>query len=109
MKECVESGVPAAIALDGPRGPIYESKPGIQFLSNVLGYPVVPAATSAGRAWILESTWCRYMLPYPFTRCVIVMGKPIQPPVALDHLNQIMMATLEHADSLVGRTPEGRT
>ncbi|UCF78608.1 MAG: DUF374 domain-containing protein, partial [Candidatus Eiseniibacteriota bacterium] len=58
MKRCMETaGVPGAFALDGPRGPIYRSKPGIQLLSNKLGYPIVSAMTSARRAWLLRSTW----------------------------------------------------
>ncbi len=106
IRERVESGVPGAFALDGPKGPIYRSKPGIQFLSNKLDYPVVPVATSARRAWLLKSTWCRYMLPRPFTECVIMVGKPMQPPVELNQLDEAMMATLSSADTLVGRTPE---
>ena len=73
----IDEGCGAAFSLDGPRGPIYKSKPGILFLSQKTGYPISPVATSANRAWILKSTWCHYMIPKPFAKCYIGAGKPI--------------------------------
>ena len=73
----VEGGCSAGFSLDGPRGPIHKSKPGILFLSQKTGYPIVPGATSADRAWVLKSTWCHYMIPKPFAKCYIKAGKPI--------------------------------
>ncbi|MBC7188293.1 MAG: DUF374 domain-containing protein, partial [Calditrichaeota bacterium] len=82
IKKAIEAGHPAAFAVDGPHGPAFQAKPGILFLAEKLGLPLAPVATSAKPAWILESTWCRYLLPKPFARCVAVIGKPI-PPRAL--------------------------
>ena len=78
MKKEIEKGFSGAFALDGPRGPIYKSKPGILFLAKKFDYPIIPTATSAGRCWILKSTWCHYMLPKPFSRCYISMGRPMR-------------------------------
>ena len=77
MKRLVEQGHSAGFALDGPTGPIYESKPGILFLAQKLGLPVVTVAASASPAWVLRSTWCRYMFPRPFARCAIIVGQPV--------------------------------
>ncbi|MFH1502604.1 MAG: peptide-methionine (R)-S-oxide reductase MsrB [Candidatus Eisenbacteria bacterium] len=77
MKSAIEQGHPAAFALDGPGGPDRRSKPGILFLARKLGYPVVPAATSASRAWRIPGTWCRYLLPLPFAACVVKLGRPL--------------------------------
>ena len=77
MKRALESGCSAAFAVDGPSGPMYKSKPGILYLARKLGYPIVPVATSSRPSWRIRSTWCLYMMPTPFSRCLIVMGKPL--------------------------------
>jgi len=76
-KRALAEGYSAAIALDGPRGPVYRSKPGILFLAAKVGYPVVPLTYAAEKAWILKRTWCRYMIPKPFSRCLVAMGAPV--------------------------------
>lgn len=77
MKKVVEKGVGGALAVDGPRGPYRRTKPGILFLAAKLGYPIVPLTFSADRYWILESTWDKFMIPKPFSRCIVAMGRPI--------------------------------
>jgi lysophospholipid acyltransferase (LPLAT)-like uncharacterized protein len=66
-----------AIAVDGPRGPIYEVKQGITSLAGKLGKPIVPVVMSAKRSWVLKKTWDKYVIPKPFTECVIMYGEPI--------------------------------
>ena len=78
MVEALRSGKCVALAVDGPRGPIYEVKQGITYLAGKLDKPIVPVIMSAERSWILEKIWDKYMLPKPFTRCVIMYGDPIQ-------------------------------
>jgi lysophospholipid acyltransferase (LPLAT)-like uncharacterized protein len=73
----LRKGKDIALAVDGPRGPIYEVKQGITYLAGKLNKPIVPVSTSAKRFWILEKIWDKYMLPVPFTRGVIVYGEPI--------------------------------
>ena len=73
----LRKGKNIALAVDGPRGPIYEVKQGITYLAGKLNKPIIPVATSAKRFWILEKIWDKYMLPVPFTRGVVVYGEPI--------------------------------
>ena len=77
IKHAVEHGSAAAFAVDGPSGPARRSKPGVLYLAHKLGYPVVPAATSARPSIGLRSTWCLYLVPAPFSRGVVMLGKPI--------------------------------
>lgn len=77
LKKELDKGYASTFSLDGPRGPIHKSKPGIIFLSEKTGYPIVPGATSANRAWVLKSTWCHYMIPKPFAKCYLAVGKPV--------------------------------
>ena len=78
VKQVIEAGSSAAFALDGPRGPIHEAKPGIVFLAQKIGYPIVPLLASCDRAWVLDN-WCHYQLPKPFARCWIGVGQPFDP------------------------------
>lgn len=66
----------ASLAVDGPRGPIYQVKPGILKLAQETGFPVVAAASAASCRFVFKKAWNRCYLPYPFSRCVIVYGEP---------------------------------
>lgn len=96
-----------AIAMDGPSGPIYKAKPGILFLAEKMGYPVVPLTASAARKWVLKSTWDQFEIPKPFSRCCVAMGKPIyvNDPAArveLEELEKIMIDWQRKIDKRMG-------
>ncbi len=73
----LRKGKTIAIAVDGPRGPVYEVKDGVIYLAGKLDKPIVPVATSARHFWVFSKMWDRYFLPVPFTKGVIVYGEPI--------------------------------
>ncbi len=77
MVDGLRKGKNVALAVDGPRGPIYEVKQGIAYLAGKLNKPIVPVIASAKRYWILEKIWDKYLLPMPFTTGVVVYGEPI--------------------------------
>ena len=77
LVDALRSGKDIAIAVDGPRGPVYEVKQGITYIAGKLGIPIVPLSVAAKRAWVLEKIWDKYLLPVPFTECVIMYGEPI--------------------------------
>jgi lysophospholipid acyltransferase (LPLAT)-like uncharacterized protein len=52
-------------------------KQGITYIAGKLSIPIVPLSVAAKRAWVLEKIWDKYMLPVPFTECVILYGEPI--------------------------------
>ncbi len=66
------------MALDGPRGPRREPKPGSLWLARRLGVPIVPVAIDAPRAFRLGS-WDRALIPFPFSRVEIKLGAPVYP------------------------------
>lgn len=103
-KQLLEKHYSCALAVDGPRGPIYESKPGALFLANKLGIPIIPMATSSKSNWIIKSTWCDYMLPKPFSRCFVVMGEPLWPDETFttQSLDEIMNRMTKDADEKMG-------
>jgi len=66
-----------AITPDGPRGPSEVVKEGVARLARMTGKAVIPLAYSASRAKRFSS-WDRFLLPYPFSRGVIVWGEPLK-------------------------------
>jgi lysophospholipid acyltransferase (LPLAT)-like uncharacterized protein len=70
-------GKTIAVAVDGPRGPVYDVKQGVIYLAGKLSKQIVPVATSARRFWILGKVWDKFLLPVPFTTGVIMYGEPI--------------------------------
>ena len=77
LVDALRSGKDIAIAVDGPRGPIYEVKQGITYIAGKLSIPIVPLSVAAKRSWVLEKIWDKYVLPMPFSECVIMYGEPI--------------------------------
>jgi hypothetical protein len=77
LVDALRKGKSLALAVDGPRGPIYEAKQGVTYMAGKLNKPIVPVITSAERFWLLEKIWDRYLLPKPFTRGVIMYGEAI--------------------------------
>lgn len=73
----LKKGKIIALAVDGPRGPIYEAKQGVIYLAGKLNKPIIPVATSAKRYWLLDKIWDKYLLPVPFSEGIIMYGEPI--------------------------------
>jgi lysophospholipid acyltransferase (LPLAT)-like uncharacterized protein len=99
-----KEGYNASLAVDGPRGPIYKVKPGILKLAQITGRPLIPGAAAARRRFVFRNAWNKCYLPLPFTRCVIVYGKPIWVPQEisdeqLEEIRSTLESTLLHLKS----------
>jgi len=68
---------PTSLAVDGPRGPLYEVKPGILVLAQKTGKAIVPTAGFATRKIVFKKSWNQCFLPLPFAKCVVVYGEPL--------------------------------
>jgi lysophospholipid acyltransferase (LPLAT)-like uncharacterized protein len=103
IAHAAESGEAAAFAVDGPSGPGRRCKPGVLYLARKLGYPIVPAATSARPSWRIGRTWCRYLVPAPFSRGVVLLGKPIHSAadgtLEAEELDRILDELTDEADA----------
>ncbi len=64
---------------DGPQGPKFKVKLGIIILARETGYPILPFSYSAKKIKVFAS-WDRFILPYPFTKCLGIYGKPFYVP-----------------------------
>ena len=79
IKSLKEHTRPAVIIPDGPQGPRFKVQPGVIMLAKKTGYPILPVTYSAKNAKFFSS-WDRFVLPYPFTRCRVVYGRPVYVP-----------------------------
>lgn len=66
----------ASFAVDGPKGPIYQVKPGIFELSKLTGTAIVPMGVAVSSAKVFEKAWNKAFLPWPFARVVTVFTEP---------------------------------
>ena len=83
LKQVIESGGPAIFTADGPRGPIYRTKPGPIRLAHVTGARIGAFHLEPERAWTMRS-WDRFLVPKPFTRIAVSWARwthvpPISP------------------------------
>ena len=75
LSEVLASGRDVLITPDGPRGPAYELGPGIIFLAQKTGAPVVPVNMEYSSCWRVKS-WDRFIIPKPFSKVRVVIGQP---------------------------------
>lgn len=105
----LEAGHPAALTVDGPKGPPREVQEGVLLLARKANAWIVPISASATRARFLRS-WDRYLLPGPFSRNFVVYGPPFRLGRETDAeaagrvKGAIDLATAE-ADRLAGVSP----
>jgi lysophospholipid acyltransferase (LPLAT)-like uncharacterized protein len=109
----VKQGVSPSITPDGPKGPRFVFKPGAILLSQMSQRPMLPLAFAASRAWLIA--WDKFVIPWPFSRIVIAVGKPVQvprtlQPAALEALQKDMAVELKTLfgvarDALHGKEP----
>lgn len=66
-----------AFTPDGPRGPSHVVQDGILLMAQKSGAVMVPVGVSARKRWLIRS-WDRYMVPKPFSECLLVFGQPIR-------------------------------
>lgn len=70
-------GHDAAFAVDGPRGPYGEPKPGVLFAARRANAVIVPMGSAAFGAKIFARAWDRFALAWPFARVSVVLGAPL--------------------------------
>ena len=74
LTDVLALGRDVVITPDGPRGPAYELGPGIIFLAQKSGAPVVPVNMEYSSYWRLKS-WDRFILPRPFSKVHVIIGQ----------------------------------
>jgi hypothetical protein len=101
MIRAVRAGRSAAFSIDGPRGPLYQVKPGALLLAAKTGAAILPFSISLDRYWSLPS-WDRIQIPRPFARAVVILGQPFHVPDtdATDVAQQQLQSALDELRAL---------
>lgn len=80
----VKNGATVGTPVDGPKGPIFEVKHGMIYISQKSGVPIVPMGVAYSKKWVFNRTWDKFQLPKPFSRGVVVFGEPYNVPLEID-------------------------
>jgi lysophospholipid acyltransferase (LPLAT)-like uncharacterized protein len=75
LSDVLGGGRDVVITPDGPRGPAYELGPGIIFLAQKTGAPVLPMNMEYSSCWRVKS-WDRFIIPKPFSKVRVIIGQP---------------------------------
>jgi lysophospholipid acyltransferase (LPLAT)-like uncharacterized protein len=103
LSDVLASRRDVVITPDGPRGPVYDLGPGIIFLAQKSGAPVLPMNLEYSRCWRLGS-WDRFIIPQPFSKVRVLISPPyrVKSTSAPDEfeaerlaLQDVMMALVE--------------
>lgn len=71
------------ITPDGPRGPRRRISRGIVYLASKTQNAIVPTAFACSNAWEIPGSWTSLTVPKPFSRVVLLVGKPIAVPAGI--------------------------
>ena len=71
----MEEGYRASMAVDGPKGPIYQVKPGVFELSKLAGAWIAPLGVANSSQFVFQKSWNKARLPKPFRSVVVCFRK----------------------------------
>jgi lysophospholipid acyltransferase (LPLAT)-like uncharacterized protein len=108
----VKDNVSPVITPDGPRGPRFKFKVGAILLAQMSGRPILPMAFAVSRSWRVK--WDKFVIPVPFSRVVITLGKPQYVPrvtdaAALERLQADMEAELKKLYQIAAAELHGKS
>ena len=83
MVRSLKRGEYLGITPDGPRGPRMRAAPGAAAAARLSGAVLLPVSYGAARRRVLGS-WDRFVVPLPFSRGIVRLGKPIEVPQDAD-------------------------
>ena len=75
----LKDGGTMAMTPDGPRGPSGVVQGGVMLMAQKSGAALIPVGISA-RPRLMAKSWDRYILPLPFSKCLMIFGDPIHVP-----------------------------
>lgn len=75
----MKAGWVSSFAVDGPKGPLHEVKPGVFEVSKVMQAPIFAAGVACDRKWVFSKSWNKTYLPKPFARIQISWSEIVAP------------------------------
>jgi lysophospholipid acyltransferase (LPLAT)-like uncharacterized protein len=92
-----KSGWRPSVAVDGPKGPRHQVKPGVIEIAKILKVPILSISMASSRPFIFKKSWNQSELPLPFSKIHVTWGEPIE---ITDPENAIAVTTPLIASSL---------
>ncbi|HOX44272.1 MAG TPA: lysophospholipid acyltransferase family protein [Myxococcota bacterium] len=105
LSRASRAGHALGVAVDGPRGPAGQAKPGALALARATGAALVPLGAGYRHRLELARAWDRFQIPPPFGRVEVLFGVPIElaPDADLEaaaaRLGQALGALSDEADA----------
>ena len=99
--------------VDGPLGPAFKVQPGVIYMSQKSGIPIVPVAISMKKYWQFNS-WDKFRIPKFFSPILMVFGSPIffdqgmNITEAVEKLQKIKIESLAEADKFWSLSKTGK-
>jgi lysophospholipid acyltransferase (LPLAT)-like uncharacterized protein len=78
LVKITRKGYGAIFAVDGPKGPYREIKPGVFEMARLTRGPVFPSGVAVSSYWMSKKSWNKAILPKPFAKIVIVWGEAFE-------------------------------
>lgn len=107
-----KQGSNCSLAVDGPKGPIYEVKPGVFELARLMRAPIFSGGVSCDKKWIFPKSWNQAYVPKPFAQINVVWNSfdfvidktvdPRSPDLANSLKNQLFDARSQASKVIVG-------
>lgn len=66
----------SVVAIDGPKGPILNVKPGAVYIAKQTSKIIVPVVCSCNSFYQFNKSWDKFVLPYPYAKLDIYYGDP---------------------------------
>lgn len=94
-----------SFAVDGPKGPIHQVKPGVFELSRLTGSSIFCVGVACDKKWVFHKAWNKAYLPKPFAKIYIQWLGPFGPvskeqdPRSLELAKQVQDA-LQNAQTM---------
>lgn len=98
LMHAVRNGYSIGIALDGPKGPIYEAKAGASFIGAKTGVPLIPLGAAYSKFYQFEKSWDKFQIPLPFAKVGIYLGEPFYIEEK-DNMDQVNLKVKEIVDN----------
>lgn len=76
---------------DGPKGPIYEAKPGVVDAARLTQLPILPLGLAANGKTL--KSWDKFLAIRPFSTIHVVLENPIAPPSKAERENALLQLT----------------
>lgn len=95
----VKKGYSLGIAIDGPKGPIFEPKAGAIYIAQKTGLPIIPVSSFCSKRWIFRNVWDRLEIPKPFSRNIHYIGEPfyISKDISIEEAIEIVKENIHKA------------